>query len=1205
MSVAETRARIIIDSANAQRSLENLAKSMESFNKSISVGNFNSFNSGISKANVELKTLTSSILKAETGLRALSKMGSTIGTVLGGAYEYTTSLESNAVGISGILASMTKLDGKTLEWNKALLISKNIMQELRTSALQTASTAPELIDTFRAILGPAMGAGMKINEVMQLTTVGVNAVKSMGLKDDQLTQELRSIIQGNIRPASSTLATALGITNADVKNAIKSSDGLFKFLMERLKGFEKSVTETSNTIKGRIAILTEAFYQSVEQASTPVFDSIKETLQDLTKRILVYNDELKRYELNDKFIEQLKTVSNFVNEIIGYASSIGKSLFNNISGLTEALTFFLRAETYIGVAGLLIAGLSKFKDLIVQACQFTMQLYSYVFKIEEKQERMKAIEVEINNSLKAQKGNTQEIDDFNRSIINNLRKEINANERITQELEKQKKLLATNLASESSFTQQHNAYPNLNAYLLRSYGKQMNMSGVEIEKSVKEYYEIYKKYGAKHANDYMVAFKNALGRYSINDEIKVLMQKANSELSAMDFSKLASARNNAIRQNVNFDPNQLRQINELDLAFAKLSETMKKAGVSQNAISQEMVRFTKEAIVTSGDLTRVKINLNAQQIKEYENNLKSQIMYDNLNRSIAGVSTILTGLGFAYQFVTNENDSCLGKMAEWGVKAGVVIGAIGQIGAAMRELILITKELNIMLLFQNLLKLGSAHPAIAIALGVGAVAYGGYKLMEGTDGQKIRDDYELKQRTDKYTKNLVYIDNPNMEDTATQHIQMLEQAQKDRLNTIDINNLTNAFGTGGDGSDRHAQRQAEQAERLRQNVIQAGKDYDILVGKINIANNKLSGSYSKYQEEIDNADEKTKQWKKSLDGLVRKAGGSFNEETGLPESFGGFDPKKYEEALKFMEDYKKLSKEQAEINRSVNDYENQLKNINNLQATGVLTTREANAERIGVLQREISMYDELAEKFKNCEDEKIKYQTLATEARKALQEAELTDGTVHWDRVIEHIKNTTYNLTETVNSGLSGMLGSITNFGQNLLTESKSIAQRFKDLFKNLANDLLNMIMKVIMQGLVMNAILGIGGGSIKTGSGVGSINSVLPTEGIGFYGGVGHFAKGGVAKGWSIVGEKGAELVNFSSPGRVYTAEQTKKALNGSGGNVNIKIDLKNESGQQIKAEQTGSTFDGENYVIGIVLKAMNTNKGGIRTAMKGLVNA
>lgn len=46
-------------------------------------------------------------------------------------------------------------------------------------------------------------------------------------------------------------------------------------------------------------------------------------------------------------------------------------------------------------------------------------------------------------------------------------------------------------------------------------------------------------------------------------------------------------------------------------------------------------------------------------------------------------------------------------------------------------------------------------------------------------------------------------------------------------------------------------------------------------------------------------------------------------------------------------------------------------------------------------------------------------------------------------------------------------------------------------------------------------------------------------------YGKAEGFAVGGLAMpGWAIVGERGPELVNFSTPGRVYTAEQTQRML-------------------------------------------------------------
>ena len=81
---------------------------------------------------------------------------------------------------------------------------------------------------------------MTIDQLKEFTTVGVNAVKSLGLPRNQIVQELRDMVQGGIRPQSSTLATSLGLTDADIKEAKNSAEGLYVFLMKRMEGFKNS-----------------------------------------------------------------------------------------------------------------------------------------------------------------------------------------------------------------------------------------------------------------------------------------------------------------------------------------------------------------------------------------------------------------------------------------------------------------------------------------------------------------------------------------------------------------------------------------------------------------------------------------------------------------------------------------------------------------------------------------------------------------------------------------------------------------------------------------------------------------------------------------------------------------------------------------------------------------------------------------------------
>ena len=61
-----------------------------------------------------------------------------------------------------------------------------------------------------------------------------------------------------------------------------------------------------------------------------------------------------------------------------------------------------------------------------------------------------------------------------------------------------------------------------------------------------------------------------------------------------------------------------------------------------------------------------------------------------------------------------------------------------------------------------------------------------------------------------------------------------------------------------------------------------------------------------------------------------------------------------------------------------------------------------------------------------------------------------------------------------------------------------------------------------------------------------------------------------------------------------------------GSGGTdmPNVIVNITNESGVPMTAEETGSSFDGENYIVTVMLNAIATNKMGIRTTMKGAMS-
>ena len=300
-------------------------------NTSGAVSQVNGLENALAKAITQAVTLSGSLGKAWEIYETISfsafklvygidAIGQAVTALVSPGWQLANLLETEQIGMAGILSSMTSLHGESLKWNDAMAMSKVIMKDLTIEAAKTAATSEELITTFRALLGPGLGAGMSVEEIKQATVTGVNAVKSMGLDGRQLVQELRDLVQGGIQPASSTLATALGLTDSDIKAAKQSSEGLFKFLMERLAGFKQSSTEYGNTLSGMLAQVKEGYALAQVQAVESLRDTAKGILKDI--RDVLYTKDM---QINPAFVEGLKEVGNYVLKIWEALKEVGSS----------------------------------------------------------------------------------------------------------------------------------------------------------------------------------------------------------------------------------------------------------------------------------------------------------------------------------------------------------------------------------------------------------------------------------------------------------------------------------------------------------------------------------------------------------------------------------------------------------------------------------------------------------------------------------------------------------------------------------------------------------------------------------------------------------------------------------------------------------------------------------------------------------------
>ena len=124
----------------------NSGRNLSQFNRQVGGANLGGFASSADKAasslsnmNKTMERLVYSASRYFVIYKAMGAVGNVWDTVVGGSLEYAKSLESNRIGIAGILKSMITLNGENVKWNDAMKISGDAMKSLQSEALRTAA----------------------------------------------------------------------------------------------------------------------------------------------------------------------------------------------------------------------------------------------------------------------------------------------------------------------------------------------------------------------------------------------------------------------------------------------------------------------------------------------------------------------------------------------------------------------------------------------------------------------------------------------------------------------------------------------------------------------------------------------------------------------------------------------------------------------------------------------------------------------------------------------------------------------------------------------------------------------------------------------------------------------------------------------------------------------------------------------------------
>lgn len=1008
------------------------------------------------------------LVTALTGLYGLADMSAEL---IKRPFEFAKGMETNSLGIAGILQSMTELNGKQLEWNQAMSISQGILRDLNDAALRTAATSEDLVEAFRALLGPGLAAGMDIDQLKEFTTVGVNAVKSLGLPRNQIVQELRDLVQGGIRPQSSTLAVALGLTDADIAAAKASSEGLFEFLMKRMEGFKTAARETPKTMAGLRDQISEGYTRSAATGTEEIYNYYKETLAKVANLFL----DQQSFELNPNAV---RSMADFSKHVVNAAKGIGEvgEVAGNVA--VPAVKKLGTGLAFVADNIPLIAGgiaLWKFGTIATDIYQVTANT---------------------NGAYQAQ-----------------------------------------------------------------------SLLGGAVQRTL----GLYRS-----------------GQATIMERYQVEMQMANQAANAMQQAHNRAAAAVKEREIVESAVNKLIAKGHNDVAYrlSNLQHNYQELGLTATQAGKLQLQAAKQAAKGEAELATATMNAQKEHLLAARAAKTQAERYVSLYNKAISLGSTLAVLGGTISMVSDESDTMAQSLGTTAFQAGIAISAIGTLISQLGKLVDAYNAVKIAGVGAGLLTTAGVvgAGAIGIGLGVGAAAVGVYGAANGLSVNDFKE---------RYTSNP--LDKEIAKRKEANRKFLIEQEALKKQEEIDTKQLTLRDFDGTSDKAKKGKTGKSQAERDAEKALKELTKYQGKIAELSQEVNRKIIEQTGTSFDVANA---------SLAEEIEKMNSTISK-----AQLAGVDPAEIAKVEGQIEKYKDLQSAQNYRDYLSEKHGMDMDYYQTLEDTHSMHISQINDLRISELEEYRNSLQKQLEDTELTEKEKLRLKQEYAAATKDLQDAQSADLTASWRTAMDEIKNLQYDQLGTMRQGLDDVLGTFTNFGQNMLTEQKSLSEMSDQLFKDLANSIMNTMMKVIMQGLVMNMVtsmFGMGGGNVDLG-GILSHSSYFSIGGTKYSGSsfMGGLASGGYAPGGMyLVGEKGPELLDLNTPGRVYTAEQTRAALNGGNAGIqNIEVNITNESGQPVQAAKGSATFDGERLVLGIVLKAVQNNEGGFRDVMRSAV--
>lgn len=270
------------------------------------------------------------------GAAAAAAAVAALGAALVKGLNVNAEIETARLGIKSLVLALTEVRDAT--GNKAVgeqqiqiagQIADEQVKKLRLAGLQTAATFQQLMGAFQQGIGAGSSAGLNLDQIRELTVGIVQAASAIGLPMEQLNQEVRSLLAGDIT-ADSSVAKALGITNAQVK-AWQQSGKFVEEMNKRLEAFKRIGPEAATTWTATLSNMSDAVSLFLGTVTEGAFSRLKKSLQGVFNGLF---DE-KAVGISEQFqglADVASTVFSAIGNFLADALEGGIKLAQELSG---------------------------------------------------------------------------------------------------------------------------------------------------------------------------------------------------------------------------------------------------------------------------------------------------------------------------------------------------------------------------------------------------------------------------------------------------------------------------------------------------------------------------------------------------------------------------------------------------------------------------------------------------------------------------------------------------------------------------------------------------------------------------------------------------------------------------------------------------------------------------------------------------------